>query len=349
MSDESKNDCKENKLAAGCLKSLVYGAQDKWTHEADPEDFDIRPHLLSGKYCRRFGELKCNMTVRSSDMTFKIQNQCDALNGLVLVINNPERKRLQDCLKSVETEIGGQRFDIFNCEDIETQISFIASLWGKQIKQHGDKLFVPVCLAPFHEPNNFAITRGLYHELRVHVRLHRDMECKLWANLYFLSDEAHAWLDRSECIQMLTYQNQYTGGEECNQQINKFRLNFNHPISILFFWGPCLEKANIAKVQLTLDGHLYLDCTIDELEYEWQERNYRQGDDSDTSSRVIPIIFSHQKWFSKDLSGINMSRIDKATLILHCKEVISSEIYICGINQGPFRTSGGLGGLAFSK
>lgn len=166
-------------------------------------------------------------------------------------------------MNKISVEIGGQIIDRF-CGDIETMISSVSALWGKKIYRIGKKIFVPLCLAPFHEPHNFNFIGALaFHRTRIFIEALCYFEFELWGN-YYVGKNTRNLINNN--LEILSYQTQFTGSETCRGGINRIRFNFNHPISVLFFWG--VDRDKIQQIRIEFNDNLFLECTLDELEYE---------------------------------------------------------------------------------
>lgn len=83
------------------------------------------------------------------------------------------------------------------------------------------------------------------------------------------------------------------------------------------------------------------DYSADELEYFKMERKI----DCDP----FCMWLTESPAFSRDMGGINMSRIHKIVLIVHSKQENPSDIYVNAISFAPVNIMSGMAGLMFSK
>ncbi len=333
--------CRPDSQTNGSLMALIAtGREYHDLTEAPAEEWQLDKRLLAERFVKRFSRLRVEVC-KCPELfkRYRLLPDCDALNNVVLVLLNPHRKPLNAFLRKICFHIGGQEFDAFEAEDLETQITAVANLWGKRISHIGDKTFIPLCFASLHGPSNFLLLKKLYHaDVHIDVRSFCECEFELWGDCYYFL-EYKKMLHNAIC--QITYQTQFDGSENCKQGTNEFRLNFLHPLTYIFFWGP--EKRKIKRILLQLEGHAFVDCTPDELEYEIRDSL------PDAPKEVNYIQLSEGKPFSPALSAIDASRIQNMTLSLECDEMPETDIFICAINWQHTIMHRGLAGLSYSK
>jgi hypothetical protein len=328
----------------GALMALVSkGAQDAYM-DAAPEIFDITKEFLSGWHKVVYQSIDYDIVIYNNThyaLTFK--RTCDAINHVDIALYNPLKKSVNELIKSIETEVGGQRIDRLHCDDLETQINTNCYIYGgnREITQIGDKLFIPLIMAPFHE-NNLVMPSAEFHELKINIDFQEPYESKidLFAKQYYLD----TYLRRKflkEPHQFITYQNQFTGPEKLNGVgTHTFNLNYNHPIYLIYFWG--FDKTKITNIRVTFNNHDYYNGGIEELEYMKKCRGLEKVE-------PVVIFFSQEDLYKQSRDTVNFSRIDYAKLLITTTETEPRDIYIVGQNLQPIRFMTGMYGLAFSK
>jgi hypothetical protein len=258
-------------------------------------------------------------------------------------------------IASIETWVGGQRFDAFQVrDDIETQIRATCALLGREGPSvEGDWTFLPLALAPFLNHAPVASTR--YHEIQVAVNLKvpmADADIELYGDVYFVGPDTRRKL-ADEPHEFTTVQSQYTGSElvEAGADVGYegdfkraaapgVNLHFNHPVQAVFFWGH--NPAKVTRVRLMLDGATFYDGRLEGLERAKRARCPRmpQG--------VAVIFFTDAPIGSaSSRSSVNFSRVDHAKLVLTTDE--DATVHAVGLNMQPVAFVSGMAGLRFSK
>lgn len=266
----------------------------------------------------------------------------DLIGNVDLAINNPSNLPINSLIRSISVEFGHQRFDQWAAPDLEGQIAATCALLapGRRITHNHGVSFIPLVLAPFHT-NNLVFPSVKYHDLIVIVQLAEGVgECKLslYGSVYWLPVGVSARLQDGAHDQM-TFQSQFTGAEVLKQGSNTFKLNFNHPVYAIYFWG--FDASKVTHVAVHLDGHTFYDGSLAALEH--------------IKASVAPslaaaaVFFTHDPVGTHTLSSINFSRIDRPTITIETTQEEDSPFYLVGINMQPFRYQNGMVGLKFSK
>jgi hypothetical protein len=314
------------------------GSQDAWMKQ-HPEAVDGK-RLLLGKrnYQVGYQELQYDKTIdeKKNTITFRIQQNCDLINEVDLVVQFHDKPRsVQQILKTISVYYGSHRFDIFNAGDIETQIRTNCDIFNKKITFVNDRLIIPLVMAPFYK-TNVVFPSTKYHELEVKVELKDTFTPKdltLYGKTYFVEGREELFEESHEYI---TIQNQCPEEYRLKKGKNTLPLHFNHPVSLIYFWG--FDKTKIKNVSLMLNDTPYYNGPIELLEH----LKNQQGISADPS-----FIF-----FANDdpNSTVNFTRIDKSTLVIEAEEDMDdSPLYIVGLNLQPIRYANYMMGMMYTK
>jgi hypothetical protein len=349
-----------NDVNAGALTALVMkGPQDVYfNHESAFADyFNKKKDLLhKGKYQSvygKIGEIKFDQEKKGHKFSITLDRTCcDLIDKLDIVLKNPNKLSINDIIVHYESEIGGQRIDRvgggIDCDVIDTWIKTNYELFYKKKKdnfQVGNKIFIPLFLAPFYEHNMMPLVALKHHEVKINVWMKEGFltestndGIEIWGYKYYLDTEPRTRIKQMP-HEMCTIQNQYTGSETMKYGINKFRLNFNHPVHTIYFWG--FDKNKVRNVTLTLNGIKFFEGSIEVLEHLKYNKGY--------SFEPVAIFFSQDDFKDRCGGTINFSRIDNAQLIIETDEEIDTEIQIVALNFQILRIMSGMAGLAYSK
>lgn len=384
--------------------------------ETTPEEyFNVKKRLLKDKYICRYMEIPAE--VKTSYYTSKdieefvpdslrkeissmspattrvriLTDQKDVhyINELDLVFTvtfERENKHItaflidvDDILKEITTEIGGQRMDKIHVEeDIETSIHINNLLFkGSSMLSTRDKdndttvvktIVVPLTMAPFYSQNLLRI-KDVVQDIIISTRYQNPMmiyndqmdarnkwvrvnakcsiDVKLYGNVYTVDERL---LIRTPSYNMATYQYQYTGKETVVNGSNTFRLNFNHPTHLLYFWG--LDKKYVSNVKLVIDGVEYFNGHPDILESNKYKMFSRQpGLPPPSFYNVYMLFFSDLNFFTLDnqRKTINFSCVDKCELIIDTSTPINETIYIIGVSSQSLLYMSNMFGMKYSK
>jgi hypothetical protein len=324
----------------GAIMSLVAkGAQDKYMSEA-PELWDIGKIFLKNTHQVVYEEIQTTRKTWNTHISFTINRQCELINKLDLVISNPENVSINKLIKKIEVEFGGQRMDCLNIGDLHTQILTNCAIFGRTMSHINGKTFIPLTMAPLHG-NNLVMPSSKWHDLKILIDF-VDERCsdtvQIYGNKYYLEMKDRQDLSNKDHA-LITTQNQHYGTDRIKKGVNRFKLSYNHPVYMMYFWG--FDKSKVTKVVLQLNGVDFYNGPIEPLEHLKLSRGHN----------VEPtfIYFSHDDIHKPTQSSVNFSRIDDATLWIYTEEEEERDIYIVGLNMQPLRYANGLVGLAFSK
>lgn len=325
----------------GVMTALgAYGAADVY-FKSDSNIFNGKKLLLQNEI---YKTIYCNLTYFikkiGTNITYSIVRDCDLINMMDLIIENPEKKKISELVEKIEVEFGGQRIDCFSCTDIETQIRTTGKIYKREVFESDTKIIIPLSLAPLHN-NNLTFPSSLYHELRIWIKYRSEDivdRAKLYAQKYYLDTPGRKFLSEKS-LEYVTFQNQYTGAEVMKKGKNIFKINYNHPIYLIYFWG--FDKSKVKNVKLCLNKNPYFDDSLDILEYNKKKRGLN----------IDPCVI----FFSEDMPGeftkssVNFSRIDHATIEIETDQEEDCIFEMVGISMQPIRYMSGMVGLAFSK
>lgn len=337
---------------SGVLLAVVAkGTQDKWIEDASSINlFDAHKQLLKSKYQVVYTQLPtktpkwCNKN-KILSMTMIIS--CDLINEVDLVLFNPYKLPLNDILSSIELHFGDYCIDRILSDDVQTQILTNCDLWNRKMSHVKDTTFIPLTIAPLH-PNNLAFPSTLHHEMTISVTFKEkytqsvgenvSKHVSLYGNMYMVEPSARRILFE-EGHTIVTIQNQYTGAEILHYGVNSFKIHYNHPVTLLYFWGCDISK--IKNVKLLLNNAPFYDGPVEPLIHKQRQRG--------VSTDVVVMYFTNDDLTSCTNSSINFSRIDDSKLVIDTHEEEESLIYVVGLNMQPLRYMSGMVGLVFSK
>jgi hypothetical protein len=309
---------------------------------------------------------KCDLLNRVDLVIPVIADSADASRPLAL----------DRIIRRIRVEIGGQCIDSLSAAGgLETQINTTCALMGsphRRVRVVGGKMFVPLALAPFHDSDMAVLLAHRHHELTVHVSLHADYDAyaiadglgggggvastyssrpcdgwELYANQYVLDTPARRALHH-KLQEHFTLQSQYaapayTRAETLDPEAGvdrfRFKLNFNHPIHLIYFWG--IDATKVTRVALELNGAAVYDGCIEAL------HNLQRARGLDVEPTIL--FFNQAPLHLHSTATINFSRIDRAELVIETTEDVPRTVHIVALNTQPIRYMEGMAGLAFSK
>lgn len=332
---------KENMGTCGGLVALVaYGAQDKWMGK-DDKMFDARNLFLKNRHHVVYKRIECSEKWWNESRTkvrLCINRTCDLINMLDLRVSNPDALNLNQIIKSIETEFGGQRMDKLG-GDIDTMLKTNCSIFGRKITTTNGYTMIPLAMAPLHA-NNLVFPSAKWHELCINIEFAKPMhdDLQLYGNKYFFDSE-----DRQKIFnnahEFVVMQTQYCGADKIKKGHNTIKINFNHPLHLIYFWG--FDKSKVVNVRLTLENAPYYDGPLDPLEHVKNIRGY----DVDPCM----IFFTQDPIDVQPKSSVNFSRIDRATLEIDTTDDTECDIHVVGISYQGLRYMDGMVGLVYSK
>lgn len=326
-------------ICGGLVSLASYGFQDKWMASND-KMFDARPLLLKNRHHVVYKRIECSQEWNDSRTKVRlcIDRTCDLINMLDLRISNPGNlKNLNELIKSIETEFGGQRIDKLG-GDIDTMLRTNCSIFGrKKITTMNGHTMIPLAMAPLHE-NNLILPSAEFHKLCINIEFAKPMHdhLQIYGNKYYLdtADRKYLFNNSHEFVVMET---QYCGANKIKKGRNTIKINFNHPLHLIYFWG--FDKSKVVNVRLALNTFPYYDGPIDPLEHIKSVRGY----DDDPCM----IFFTQDPINAQPKSSVNFSRIDCATLEIDTEDDTEFDVHVVGISYQGLRYMNGMVELGF--
>lgn len=321
------------------------GAQDKALQELEDDAYDFKRSTLHNQiYNVQFDMVQGKPTFYNGTLSLVLSRSCDAINNLVLLIDNPKCLSLNDLLSSVRLEIGGNVVDSFYGDGIHEAIETVAALWNKQIRQIGATTFVPLPLAMLHDPNLLPLVALQYHEVKIQIALKEKnstiSSCRLWANNYVLDDLPRGRLAAKTADHQIVTSQVQIMGDKVGPGTARVNFYLNHPVTQLAFWGP--QKDKLKRVCLKLNGKAIVDKTAEILEYEKQEL-------LQVPCKAWVLFLSDKNYYERYHCGVNMSRIDHVELILETEQEETTDLHVVAVNLNIGRVSSGMFGLAYAS
>jgi hypothetical protein len=138
---------------------------------------------------------------------------------------------------------------------------------------------------------------------------------------------------------MQTYQSQNTDKEPMVEGVNTYKLQYNHPIHLVYAWG--FDRSKVTNIKMEFKNSqgvwsTYFDGTMEELEY------YKIHDVD-----AMVFYFSRDPFFAKSNSTMNFSRVNGARLVLTTDEKGERMINMGCISSLPIKYQCGMFGLQF--
>lgn len=179
-------------------------------------------------------------------------------------------------------------------------------------------------------------------------------DIQFYAECYYLDEKQKTQL-HTITHNIPTFQNSTYYGESTvlKKGTNHFKLNFNHPVHSIYFWG--FDKTKVKRITLTLNDYnsykekpqeqpdtIYYDGSIEPLEYYKESRNI--------FATPTFIFFSDTKMNERPKSMIHFSSLDYPILTIETEQEDEPTFYLNGINiQGYMCIGNEMFGLVFSK
>lgn len=338
-------------LMALCAK----GIQDAYVERANTGVFDARLQFLTQSHQFSYQQIRVNKSGSKSKKTYTLERDCDLVNRIDIALPNPHNLPLNKILKTIETEVGGQRIDKIGCSsdnsfDIETLIKTDCALFKRKISHINGTTFVPLSMAPLYD-HNLIQPSCQHHEFKIHVEYTKEYidastdananhveNVKLYGNVYYLEIDKRRQLFQTS-HEFITIQHQWTGSEKMVCGHTAFKLNFNHPVYLLYFWG--FDKSKVRNIKIVLNGQDFYNGSAEALEHYKSSRGY--------DVEPMMFFFSQDDFDKPAKCTVNFSRIDSAQLIIQSDQHEATDVHIIGLNVQPVRFSSGMMGLAFSK
>ena len=345
---ESKVEVIENTGNGAFFALHCYGAADKYMFgDSNANDNDADVWYVTQKFLKKrhnvaYQKLEYTKGINDSknSTSFTLTRACDCVNSLDLVIHDPDHLGIDGILNSIVVEIGGQQMDRwYDCSSV--LIETACAIFGRKVTRQGNSLIIPIALAPFHDYNLLALCALEHHDVKIWVKFKPGFvdACKteIYGNVYFF-DERKMFMGYNMSVAQCHFGSNTLSREGGGTSTHD--IGFNHPMTMLFFWG--ISKTTITNVKLTLDNHVFYDGPIGPLEHKKEQRGL---------GHVEPIIifFAQASYNSPYQSTVNFSRLDKPLLYISTTSTTASVIQVMGIGVQPLRIMQGMAGLAFSK
>ena len=372
-------------MGGGLMQLVAMGAQDVYlTGNPQITFFKVvyRRHTNFSKEC--IEQTFNGTSALGSSLTCTLARNGDLVQEIYfrskLKSSAASEGHLNNIIKSVEVEIGGQKIDKHYSEWLniydelfETNNTAVKAMRSDGVNADGDTIsYIPLRFWFNRNPGLALPLIALqYHEVKVNVQLASVTELSAVAASPFgtntkvteLKDAAllvnYLYLDTDErrrfaqvSHEYLIEQVQHTGVETKA----KMTLNFNHPVKALF-WAAKNGSAT-DTVLLQLNGHDRFKAQ------EWAYFNHVQpyecglggdtariiGAKRDTTAASVSMYSFCLKPGEHQPSGTcNFSRIDNAVLNLGSLDTTIKNAYVFALNYNVLRIMSGMGGLAYSN
>jgi hypothetical protein len=270
-----------------------------------------------------------------------------------------------ELIKSVELQIGGTKIDkhygrwmyLWNelSSDSNGDTALDSIVGVSAITDTTSELFVPL---QFFCCRNDGLALPLialqYHDVRLEFEFNTPTNVTI-ANtsllvnyIYLDSEERKRFAQASH--EYLVEQLQFTGMESATASaVNKYRLNFNHPVKELVWVTSEASKAldtivGITDALLQLNGHDRFSKQTGKYFEAVQPHTHHTS--SKTGVNVYSFALNPEE--HQPSGTCNFSRIDNATLTITTAASVA-EVYIYALNYNVLRIMSGMGGLAYSN
>jgi hypothetical protein len=346
----------ENSLDASTKLMLdLKGAQDVYMQIKDKTEHSTwntkklllsQPHKYKYQFIGNFGG--CPGRNRKIRMTIPRGNHL--ISALDLVLNHDNDPNIENIIKCIEVEIGGQRIDrVMSLKEIQLNCEIFNSHRKVTTATNEDgtcTTIIPLELSPLRGQEVCLLSCLYLHEFCLNVGFgdFPVIEAEVWGNTYNFNEDIWNKMVQERHDTMII-QNQFTGEERINLGTpTKIKLSFNHPVVCLYFWG--VEKQYIKKIILRLNDHDYLEATPLMLDHIAAARGINTKETNDAC-----VIFLCDGDLKYPYSWLNFTQIDHAELrfILSGDPTIEKSLHVVALNHQPLRIMSGMAGLAFSK
>lgn len=351
------------------------GNQDKWLMDLPIENFSGKTSLLPKKYKRVYKELILDRSINEIENKFTYiidKKTCDLMHNVDVYFPKKSFSKLNDFLYSIEITIGGQKVDKITATnnskeqwfqnkegDLETLINTNAEVFDskRKVTYTDSHIVVPLHMAPLHD-TNLVFPSCKFHEMRIIFEgtfngTYQKEDIQMYADCYYIDEKDKSRLDKT-VIEAPTFQNStyYGKNTTLKKGVNHFKLNFNHPVHSMYFWG--FDKSKVTRIILTLNDYnsyedkpkeqpntVYYDGGIEALEY------YKSI--MGISATPTFFFFSDSKMNERPKSTINFSRLDYPVLTIETEQEDETPFYLNAINIQGYRCYDGTFGLVYSK
>jgi hypothetical protein len=282
-------------------------------------------------------------------LKIEIDRKCDAINNVVLVLSNPDHLSINELITSIELEIGGERTEYIGGSDIETIIRTSSELMNHEgtLQSINGKTYVPLVISPLNSDTYLPLYQLQYSTVKLNIRLKNQYEHSfepyLMGNVFSLDSSLRK---SNKEIQDITIRHECFGVSrddglplKIKKGINRFRLYYNHPNVLMYFWG--FQKHLVKRITLLFEGKPYFDGTYEDLEYKKISKKYK----------IEPsvIFFSQEPLNINSKSCINFSFLDKAELVIETTQEVETDFHVVALYKSVNKYMSGTHGHVFTK
>ena len=341
-------------------KAGAQGAYLKDFYESARKSLTVQ--LLDRQHELVYGDLggSWNVFRPKQRRSYKLpEGPAQAVNNLDLVITHKSGESKQ-LFQNITVEVGGQVFDkisFYQTVHMNSLLVRSGRTVRRSVTEDGNEVtYIPLQMLPFYDHCLWPLCLLEHHDtvIRVDFGEVEILDAKIFGNKYYFDEKISELLPG---IQTLTLpQTQYTGEEkEILDGVKplKIRLNFNHPVTTLYFWG--LELSKITSVSLTFDDQEYMSLPIHALQrvhvslYPDTLKMFQPHSD------VIVLHLSQQSLVSASpersnlTQAINFSMINNALLVIKTAQKGEVSVNVCALGLQEIKLSSGMGALTYSK
>ena len=345
-------------MGGGLMQLVAYGAQDVYLTGNPQITFFKVVYRRHTNFSVESIEQTLNGTVASGNsVSCNLSRNGDLVNGLLLEVTctsgaDNRGDAWSNAVADCSVEIGGQQIDKQYAEwmNVWTELTTTA-----EQKAMLDTMLDVAAGGVYYVPLQFWFCRdnGLalplialqYHEVRVKITLGTDVaSAKLYADYVYLdTDERRRFAQSSH--EYLIEQVQRSQETSSGAALNKYRLNFNHPVKELVW----TTGAAITDARLVLNGHERMSSRSGAYFNTVQVFQHHTGNPAEVEgSRSVNVYsFALNPEKHQPSGTCNFSRIDNATLEVTEAGATATNIY--AHNYNVLRVMSGMGGLAYSN
>ena len=345
-------------MGGGLMQLVAYGAQDVYLTGNPQITFFKVVYRRHTNFSVESIEQTLNGTVGAGNtVSCNLSRNGDLVNNLLLEVTctSGADSRAQGWMNAVSecsVEIGGQQIDKQYGEWMNVWTELTTSSEQKaMLDAMLDVAAGAVCYVPlqfwFCRDNGLALPLIAlqYHEVRVKITLGDDVSAaKLYADYVYLdTDERRRFAQSSH--EYLIEQVQRSQETSTGASLQKYRLNFNHPVKELIW----TTAAATTDARLVLNGHERFSSRAGAYFSNVQVFQHHTGlPSSVTEDRIVNVYsFALNPEKHQPSGTCNFSRIDNATLEVTEAGATATNIY--AHNYNVLRVMSGMGGLAYSN
>jgi hypothetical protein len=305
------------------------------------KDFNHKVLYETIGYCPKAQKSTQDIIQSGRRISIDLEEKYCLANNFSLVIQNPNKKRINELIECIELNINGTQFDIIKQTDLELTIDTLCKIYNKSlgtnygIKQINDKTFIPLVFGCICENN---LIKLFDNDIKLSITF-KDYEkdVELMANTYHLLEDDMAKLCNNH--HFITTQIQYCGSELCDTTKCKIRLNLNHPINMIFIDG--IDISTLKRVLIQNNGYDIFNGSVEELE----NIKFNQG----YNISPLLIMFSQDDVTKFSNSSCTISNINVTLITFERTSNEPCQIDITGINTQVIETIDNKYGLRWNS